>query len=58
MYVFPIAVAKEKRKRLESSTGVRIFGRNELTGALRERGFTELEQRLSGLAQFVGATKR
>ena len=39
-------------------TGVRIFARDELTGALRERGLSDVEQRVSGLAQFVSARKR
>jgi SAM-dependent methyltransferase len=38
-------------------TGVRMFGRDELTGALRERGLERIEQRVSGLGQFVGARK-
>ena len=38
-------------------TGVRIFGRDELTGALRDRGLSDVEQRVSGLAQFVSARK-
>ncbi len=39
-------------------TGVRIFGRDELTGALRERGLTDVDRRVAGLAQFVSARKR
>jgi len=38
-------------------TGVRIFGRDELTRALTARGLTVVQQRVSGLAQFVGARK-
>jgi SAM-dependent methyltransferase len=34
-------------------SGVRVFGRDELTGALRERGLTGVEQRVSGFGQFV-----
>lgn len=34
-------------------SGVRIFGRDELTGALRERGVTDVHQRVTGFAQFV-----
>lgn len=37
--------------------GIRIFGREELTGALRERGLEQVGQRLSGLAQFVSARR-
>jgi SAM-dependent methyltransferase len=39
-------------------TGVRIFARDELTGALRDRGLSDVRQRVSGLAQFVSAGKR
>jgi SAM-dependent methyltransferase len=39
-------------------TGVRIFARDELTEALRDRGLCDVEQRVSGLAQFVSARKR
>ena len=39
-------------------TGVRIFARDELTGALRDRGLTNIEQRVVGLAQFVSARKK
>lgn len=38
-------------------TGVRIFARDELTRALRDRGLTNIEQRVAGLAQFVSARK-
>jgi ubiquinone/menaquinone biosynthesis C-methylase UbiE len=34
-------------------TGVRIFERDELTGVLREHGLVDVEQRVTGLAQFV-----
>src|SRR5262249_38140957 len=34
-------------------TGVRIFGRDEITGALGDRGLDVGEHRVSGLAQFV-----
>jgi SAM-dependent methyltransferase len=37
--------------------GVRIFARDELTGALGERGLTGIEQRVSGVAQFVSASR-
>lgn len=36
-------------------TGVRIFGRGELTGALSDRGLTDVRQQVWGLAQFVSA---
>jgi SAM-dependent methyltransferase len=38
-------------------SGVRIFGPGELTVALRERGLERVEQRPSGLAQFVFARR-
>jgi len=38
-------------------SGVRVFGREELTDALEGLGATEVEQRVSGLAQFVSAAK-
>ena len=34
--------------------GIRMFDQEELVDALRERGFTDIRQRLSGLTQFVG----
>ena len=38
-----------------AATGLRVFGRGEITAALEERGFVGVEQRVTGLAQFVGA---
>jgi SAM-dependent methyltransferase len=38
-------------------SGVRIFGRGELTRALVANGLVDVEQRVSGLAQFVSARK-
>ena len=38
-------------------TGVRIFGHDEITDALRRRRMTRVAQRVSGLAQFVSASK-
>jgi hypothetical protein len=32
-----------------------MFGQDEVVSALRERGFGEVNQRISGLTQFVGA---
>jgi SAM-dependent methyltransferase len=37
--------------------GIRMFERDEITGALEERGFESVSQRVSGLAQFVGASR-
>jgi len=38
-------------------SGVRVFGRDELTAALRGRGVGEIEQRVAGYAQFVSGTR-
>lgn len=38
-------------------SGVRVFGRDELTDALAGLGAIDLEQRVTGLAQFVAARK-
>ncbi len=43
---------------VRSLSGVRIFARDELTRALRDRGLTSIEQHVAGLAQFVSARKR
>jgi hypothetical protein len=37
--------------------GVRVFGRDELTGALADRGLIDVEQRVTGLAQFVSCSR-
>lgn len=39
---------------LERTSGMRIFEPEEIVGALQERGFGELHQRLAGMVQFVG----
>jgi SAM-dependent methyltransferase len=38
-------------------SGVRVFGRDELTRALIDAGLVEIEQQVAGLAQFVSAHK-
>jgi SAM-dependent methyltransferase len=38
-------------------TGVRIFGRDELTDALADHGLVDVSQRVAGLAQFVSARR-
>jgi ubiquinone/menaquinone biosynthesis C-methylase UbiE len=38
-------------------SGMRMFERDEVTGALRERGFGEVRQRITGVTQFVGGEK-
>lgn len=50
----PIALT---RPVVKSLSGVRIFGREELTDALRAHELLEVQQRVSGFAQFVGARK-
>ena len=42
---------------LGAATGLRVFGRDEITTALEERGFEDVRRRISGLAQFVGARR-
>jgi SAM-dependent methyltransferase len=42
---------------VQTMTGVRIFARDELTQALRDRGLASIEQQVVGLAQFVSARK-
>jgi SAM-dependent methyltransferase len=48
--------ARSERQRRERG-GVTIFGRDELTGALRDRGLVEIEQRVIRRGQFVAAKK-
>ncbi|HET7485674.1 MAG TPA: methyltransferase domain-containing protein [Solirubrobacterales bacterium] len=38
-------------------SGVRVFGRDELTGALVDSGLVGVEQRVTGLAQFVSGSR-
>lgn len=38
-------------------TGVRLFGREELTGALRARGLRDVRRRVDGFGQFVSARR-
>jgi ubiquinone/menaquinone biosynthesis C-methylase UbiE len=37
-------------------SGARLFERDEVVDALRERGFVEVRQRIAGITQFVGGT--
>jgi SAM-dependent methyltransferase len=39
------------------ASGMRMFERDEVTGARRARGFGEMRQRITGVTQFVGAVK-
>ncbi|MGH3656390.1 MAG: class I SAM-dependent methyltransferase [Micromonosporaceae bacterium] len=41
---------------LAGVTGMRLFGADEVTGALTVRGFTDVRQRVSGVLQFVAGT--
>ena len=45
------------RPLVKSLTGVRMFARDELTGAVRDRRLAAIQQRVSGLGQFVWARK-
>lgn len=36
-------------------TGIRMFGRDDLTAALRDRGLSDVRRRIAGLGQFVSA---
>jgi SAM-dependent methyltransferase len=38
-------------------SGMRMFEHDEITGALAERGFEDVRQRVSGLTQFVGGRR-
>jgi SAM-dependent methyltransferase len=40
---------------LGARSGMRMFERDEITGALQARGFVDVHQRVAGLTQFVGA---
>jgi SAM-dependent methyltransferase len=39
---------------VQRRSGMRMFERDEVMGALEERGFTDVRQRLAGFTQFVG----
>jgi SAM-dependent methyltransferase len=39
---------------IERASGMRMFESDEIVGALQERGFENVRQRLAGLVQFVG----
>jgi SAM-dependent methyltransferase len=40
-----------------SPSGVRVFSRDEITSAFKANGLTDVRQKITGLAQFVGARK-
>ncbi|MEW5808733.1 MAG: methyltransferase domain-containing protein [Actinomycetota bacterium] len=46
-----------RSRAVESFSGCRMFGRNEIVDHLRGRGFTEIDQHAGGLAQTVAATR-
>lgn len=37
--------------------GLRLFGRNDITGMFADAGLVDIEQRLRGVTQYVNATK-
>lgn len=39
---------------MERQSGMRMFEREEVVGALEDRGFTQVRQRVAGVTQFVG----
>ncbi len=39
------------------ATGIRVFDRDEVTGALERDGLTDIRQEIRGFAQFIGATR-
>jgi hypothetical protein len=41
---------------LAHRSGARLFEQREIVDALRERGFSEVRQRVAGITQFVGGT--
>ena len=49
----PVTV-KPMKPVVERLSGMRVFEPEEITGALAERGFVDIRQRVSGLVQFVG----
>ncbi len=49
--------ARKEKQRGTKSQGLVFFGRDELTGALREHGLRDVEQKVVGRGQFVVAQK-
>lgn len=43
------------RPALRTATGIRLFGRDEITGALSGHGLAAIQQRVAGFGQFVSA---
>lgn len=52
------AVGRAIEEAAVARSGVRLFGPDELVGALRERGFDDVRQRIAGVTQFVGGRLR
>jgi SAM-dependent methyltransferase len=52
-----LATCARKERQRWKQTGVTIFTRDELTGALRDHGLVEVQQRVFGRGQFVAARK-
>ena len=50
-------LAQDVETVLAGATGIRMFGRDEITSALADRGFVDVRQRVHGVVQFVGATR-
>jgi SAM-dependent methyltransferase len=50
--------ARPLKPLVERASGMRVFEADEIVGALQERGFERVRQRLAGLVQFVGGRKR
>jgi SAM-dependent methyltransferase len=50
----PLRTAESIAGRL---SGIRLFEPDEITGALADRGFTDVKQRIAGVAQYVGARR-
>jgi SAM-dependent methyltransferase len=50
----PLRTAESIAGRL---SGIRLFEPDEITGALETRGFSDVKQRIAGVAQYVGARR-
>jgi SAM-dependent methyltransferase len=56
LLVLASCARRERQRRVRG--GVTIFGKDELTGALRDHGLVDVEQRIIRRGQFVAARKR
>ncbi|MGH3734061.1 MAG: methyltransferase domain-containing protein [Micromonosporaceae bacterium] len=50
------SVVRQVSSTVASATGIRMFGPDEITGALADRGFDQVRQQIHGVVQFVGGT--